>query len=195
MASTINASTSAGLVSTADTSGVLQLQTAGTTALTISTAQLATLAGGLNFSTLDAGITFNKTSALTNSTLNDYEAGTWTPVLKFGSTTVTLSTAQGTYTKVGRQVTINMQVSWTSKSGTGAVTITGLPFSSASSPSTVVVPAGCNAGGLTTTAAIFYNIDGGTSILHLAQESGDITDTGVATSGSLFCSGTYFATS
>jgi len=39
MATTINASTSAGLVSTADTSGVLQLQTAGTTAVTVDTAQ------------------------------------------------------------------------------------------------------------------------------------------------------------
>ena len=39
MASSINASTSAGLVSTADTSGVLQLQTAGTTAVTVDTAQ------------------------------------------------------------------------------------------------------------------------------------------------------------
>jgi hypothetical protein len=37
MATTINASTSAGLVSTADTSGVLQLQTGGTTALTVNT--------------------------------------------------------------------------------------------------------------------------------------------------------------
>ena len=39
MAVTINASTSAGLVQTADTSGVLALQTAGTTALTIGTDQ------------------------------------------------------------------------------------------------------------------------------------------------------------
>ena len=39
MASTINASTSAGLVNTADTSGVLQLQTANTTALSISATQ------------------------------------------------------------------------------------------------------------------------------------------------------------
>jgi hypothetical protein len=39
MASTINASTSAGLVSTADTSGVLQLQTAGTAAVTVDASQ------------------------------------------------------------------------------------------------------------------------------------------------------------
>jgi hypothetical protein len=39
MASTINASTSSGLVNTADTSGVLQLQTANTTAVTIDASQ------------------------------------------------------------------------------------------------------------------------------------------------------------
>jgi hypothetical protein len=46
MASTINASTSAGLVSTADTSGVLQLQTAGTTAVTIDATQAITVSAG-----------------------------------------------------------------------------------------------------------------------------------------------------
>lgn len=39
MTTTINASTSAGLVNTADTSGILQLQTANTTAVTIDTSQ------------------------------------------------------------------------------------------------------------------------------------------------------------
>ena len=37
MTTTINASTSSGLINTADTSGILQLQTAGTAALTIDT--------------------------------------------------------------------------------------------------------------------------------------------------------------
>jgi hypothetical protein len=40
MASIINANTSGGLISTGDTSGQLQLQTAGTTALTVTSAQL-----------------------------------------------------------------------------------------------------------------------------------------------------------
>jgi hypothetical protein len=39
MTSTINASTSAGIVTTADTSGVLALQTAGTTAVTVDASQ------------------------------------------------------------------------------------------------------------------------------------------------------------
>jgi hypothetical protein len=47
MTSTINASTTAGLVSTADTSGVLELQTAGTTAVSISASQVVTLTNAL----------------------------------------------------------------------------------------------------------------------------------------------------
>ena len=47
MAVTINASTSAGLVNTADTSGVLALQTAGTTAVSISASQVVTLTNAL----------------------------------------------------------------------------------------------------------------------------------------------------
>jgi len=47
MAVTLNASTTAGLVQTADTSGVLALQTAGTTAVTVDASQNVTLAGTL----------------------------------------------------------------------------------------------------------------------------------------------------
>jgi len=47
MASSINASTTAGVVTTADTSGVLNIQTAGTTAVTVDASQNVTLAGTL----------------------------------------------------------------------------------------------------------------------------------------------------
>jgi hypothetical protein len=47
MAVTINASTTAGLVQTADTSGVLALQSAGTTAVSISASQVVTLTNAL----------------------------------------------------------------------------------------------------------------------------------------------------
>jgi len=47
MTTTINASTSAGLVQTADTSGALALQTAGTTAVSISASQVVTLTNAL----------------------------------------------------------------------------------------------------------------------------------------------------
>ena len=47
MASIINAATSGGLISTADTSGILQLQTAGTTAVTVDASQNVTVVGSL----------------------------------------------------------------------------------------------------------------------------------------------------
>ncbi len=47
MASSINASLSAGVVTTADTSGVLNIQTAGTTAIAIDASQAVTMAGTL----------------------------------------------------------------------------------------------------------------------------------------------------
>lgn len=47
MASSINASTTAGVVTTADTSGVLNIQTAGATAITVDASQNVTLAGTL----------------------------------------------------------------------------------------------------------------------------------------------------
>jgi len=47
MTATVNASTTSGLVVTSDTSGSLALQTAGTTALTISSAQVVSLANAL----------------------------------------------------------------------------------------------------------------------------------------------------
>ena len=76
------------------------------------------------------GVTFNGDTAAANA-LDDYEEGTWTMGISFGgaSTGVTYSTNQGTYTKIGRQVTVNGYVLLTSKgSSTGSATITGLPF-------------------------------------------------------------------
>ena len=140
-----------------------------------------------------SGITFPATQSVSSNanTLDDYEEGSWTPVLKFGSTPITLTTAQGIYTKIGQAVFIEMQVVWSVTSGTGAVIIEGLPFTSGSYPTVISLPAGCSAGTLTTTNAIFFNLDASTVVLHLAQQSGDITHAGVAGSGRLFCSGGY----
>jgi hypothetical protein len=57
MTTTINASTSAGLVQTADTSGALALQTAGTTALSISASQVVTLTNALAVTSGGTGVT------------------------------------------------------------------------------------------------------------------------------------------
>jgi len=138
------------------------------------------------------GIDFSATSGSgTSELLNDYEEGTWTPVLQFDANTQTITTPIATYTKIGRSVTINMQITWAAKSGSGRVFITGLPFAKEAG-GTVPLLAGCPAGSVTTLAAIFYNVDGGGTTLNFAEQVGDINSASLAASGSLFCSGTYF---
>jgi len=58
--------------------------------------------------------------------LDDYEEGTWTPT--FGAGTITYSGQSGRYTKVGNLVTVSFNLAWSARSGTGGVSITGLPF-------------------------------------------------------------------
>ena len=79
------------------------------------------------------GILFGTDTAAAN-TLDDYEEGTWTPVLSFGggSTGITYNTQAGNYTKVGRIAVATINISLSSKgTSTGVGEIT-LPFTSAS---------------------------------------------------------------
>jgi len=78
----------------------------------------------------ESGLTFNGDTAAANA-LDDYEEGTWTMGVAFGgaSVGVTYNANVGTYTKIGRQVTVNGYLDLTSKgSSVGSATITGLPF-------------------------------------------------------------------
>jgi hypothetical protein len=89
---------------------------------TNNTERMRVLAGG--------GLTFNGDTAAANA-LDDYEEGTWTMGVKFGgaSAGVTADLSGGTYTKIGRQVTVNGFLRLTNKgSSTGGAILTGLPF-------------------------------------------------------------------
>ena len=60
--------------------------------------------------------------------LDDYEEGLWTPTFFLGSTQCT-ATTEGTYTRVGRVVSVNMFVSITNtNSGSGTAKVQSLPF-------------------------------------------------------------------
>ena len=75
------------------------------------------------------GLKFNGDTAAANA-LDDYEEGTWTPVLSDSSSNnFTMSTQDGLYTKVGNVVTayFNVQFSNTG-SGSGVVRLKGFPF-------------------------------------------------------------------
>ena len=83
------------------------------------------------------GITFNGDTAAANA-LDDYEEGTWTPLVKRGGTTGTAYTTGSsnvaTYTKIGRVVYVAGEMEITNPSvsnDTTTVIVTGLPFTSA----------------------------------------------------------------
>ena len=64
--------------------------------------------------------------------LDDYEEGTWTPVIKSGNNTISYTggTQYFTYIKIGNKVTLSFNLSGATTSGTigGPFTIQGIPF-------------------------------------------------------------------
>lgn len=88
--------------------------------------------GGATASASGSGISFPATQSASSdaNTLDDYEEGTWTPVVTSQSGSITSYTANGTYTKIGRTVTIysNIQVTNTG-TASGQLFISGVPFS------------------------------------------------------------------
>ena len=163
MASSLNASTSGGggVIVTSDSSGNLNIQSGGSTVVAV-TATGATVTGTLaatgastftgtgKFATTigvgnatpsasGSGITFPATQSASSdaNTLDDYEEGTWTPVLTFatpGNLSVAYLQQVATYTKIGRAVTVSFTIrtsTFTHTTASGAVQVTGLPFTSA----------------------------------------------------------------
>jgi hypothetical protein len=87
--------------------------------------------GGATPAVSGAGITFPATqSASSNAnTLDDYEEGTFTPVLSPASGSITAQSGAGFYTKIGRTVTVYVRVAIvTVGTASGTMSITGLPF-------------------------------------------------------------------
>ena len=77
--------------------------------------------------TIENGIYLGGTAAA--NLLDDYEEGTWTPVLSDGTNNATASIQSGSYTKIGDSVNIRGYLVTSSLgSVSGAVQISGLPF-------------------------------------------------------------------
>ena len=115
--------------------------TAGTTPLIFKTNGVERLrinesSGGLDISAGNVivdngyGIDFSAatpdgTGTVTSEVLDDYEEGTWTPTVNYG----TVATSFATYTKVGRKVFLSFYIHTFSDLTTNAtITIAGLPF-------------------------------------------------------------------
>ena len=116
------------------------------------------------------GITFPATqSASSNAnTLDDYEEGTWTPVIQFsgGSTGVTYGVRDATYTKIGRQVTLFFNLQLSSKgSSTGDAQLAGFPFTTGT---------GARGGGSITYAQTFTSLSDVGGFLLLVESGNTI---------------------
>ena len=96
--------------------------------------------GNLVIATSGKGIDFSATPGTgTSELLNDYEEGTWTPVVadaQTGGNVAASATTSGTYTKIGNVVTVCFQTTSINKTGMtagNAVWIRGFPFANGSS--------------------------------------------------------------
>jgi hypothetical protein len=150
-----------------------EFQTAGTAVMSLSaTGDLTALLGNVVMGTSGKGIDFSATPSgsgtMTSELFNDYEEGTWTGTLKGSvSDPTTPVTATGRYTKVGRQVSVQIEFNNVSTAGaSGNVFVIGLPFSNSSIAgcagsvitfltATFTETLGCIIGGLSTAIDIY----------------------------------------
>ena len=197
----------ASVVINGDTSGAVTITApavAGTPTLTLptTTGTLATLTtpsfgttigvGGATASASGSGISFPATqSASSNAnTLDDYEEGTFT-VTAFGGTTsgtTTYSNQQGSYTKIGRQVTISIRLTYSAMTGTGEIRIGSFPFTVSNDSMEYIAPlitSNLNWGGgsyiqvylipNSTNATLFYcSDDAGWGVQQCVNESAEL---------------------
>jgi hypothetical protein len=125
------------------------------------------------------GIAFPATQLASSNanTLDDYEEGTWTPTQGAGLTVVGTFSSSGTYTKVGRQVTVVFILSGSTSiaAAAGGIACAGLPF----------------AGTVNGTGSLTANTSG--SITGVCLVSGtNLFSSTIATSTIIYGSATYF---
>lgn len=88
--------------------------------------------GNLVIATSGKGIDFSATPGTgTSELLSDYEEGTWSPIDSSGAG-LTFSVGYAKYVRVGKQVTVNMFITFPGTASVAQATIGGLPFSVAS---------------------------------------------------------------
>jgi len=149
------------------------------------------------------GITFPATqSASTDAnTLDDYEEGTWTPVLTNGTTNVTSYFFQGgSYVKIGKQVWITIQMSVNTVGiSSGNIKITGLPFTAGEIPptggSTAYVINGVKYFSTTGAMSLYLDRSSTELIPYFSSSYGtQMTYTDLSTGGQWWAQGYYVAT-
>jgi hypothetical protein len=127
----------------------IEAVTGGTTRFTVESNGNCTIEDGNLVVASGHGIDFSATAdgsgTVTSELLDDYEEGTWTPVLGVtdGNSTHTQTSQQGFYVKVGRKVTVwgRAAIDTLGNNGNGVCSMNGLPFNSRTSASVIGGPA------------------------------------------------------
>ena len=121
------------------------------------------------------GLTFNGDTAQANA-LDDYEEGTWTPAFSCTNANFSYSDQSGLYIKIGKLVIINFRIQLTSRTdGTGALNITGLPFTPQNNRSVLSISPTFGSFGSNNAPIGGFTESGG--ILLKKYDSGDARDT------------------
>jgi hypothetical protein len=149
------------------------------------------------------GLCFNADTAAANA-LDDYEEGTWTPVVadNYSSGNTATGTFSGTYIKVGRAVTCNINLTNINTTGMTAgnvLVVRSLPFTSADDGVAAIGTVLCDR----ITFADYVNayvLPNGTALDFRESVSGNadtnllVSDVTVSGTTDMFISFTYFAT-
>ena len=157
-----------------DVNGTINVRTSGYQFGRITTNNVDTNNGGLTFQTISGGsfsermriqsgggISFNGDTAAANA-LDDYEEGTWTPTVDYGTITVHYAS----YVKIGKLVSLKAYISnFSDRTTASAITIRNLPFVAASGRQTYGVAMHRFVLGGTDQIGTYSG--GGTSILYL----------------------------
>jgi len=116
--------------------GTLGATTPSTVVATTVKASTTMGVGGATPSASGSGISFPATQDPSSdaNTLDDYEEGTWTPVISSSSGTLTSYTSSGKYTKIGRSVTVSFIAEIvTTGTASGTMRIDSFPFTDGNS--------------------------------------------------------------
>ena len=167
----------------------------GADGLNLSSTDVTISSGDLLFATANKGVVLGVTSNTDGNTLDDYEEGTWTPLIIGSSSagTGTYSTQSGTYTKIGRTVTFEFALTWTNfDSGSGYMYIGGFPFNAASQTYYLVQTEQITlgSGNVSFTARIAASDNKG-FLINFPTGGGDRAAIAIDTTGSINGSGTY----
>lgn len=133
------------------------------------------------------------------NTLDDYEEGTWTPIIAFGGNSVGVTTTSptgGRYTKIGRTVIATCTLTLTSKgSSTGIASVAGLPFTAANDGIYTSASVGFATGFSSVSGAVLAAVAPNTTRINLYQSASGtgaaLSNSNLTNSSQLFITATY----